>query len=54
MFRGPSKPKACSTLPIQWKFDDLSERNFRIGYTNWKEKLAIKRAYKALAAAQPK
>ena len=47
------KAKSLYNLTIQRKFDDIMKKNFRIGYMDWKEKLAIKRAGKALAAGKP-
>ncbi|WP_374950519.1 cupin-like domain-containing protein [Mucilaginibacter sp.] len=47
------KAKSLYNLTIQRKFDDIMKKNFRAGYMDWKEKLAVKRADKALAAGQP-
>src|ERR1700709_33993 len=42
------KAKSLYNLTIQRKFDDLMKKNFKNKYMGWKEKLAIKRANKAL------
>jgi hypothetical protein len=47
------KAKSLYNLTIQRKFDDIMKKNFKVGYMNWKEKLAVKRANKALAANKP-
>jgi len=47
------KAKSLYNLTIQRKFDDFMKANFREKYMNWKEKLAIKRANKALANHRP-
>ncbi|MEB0262619.1 MULTISPECIES: cupin-like domain-containing protein [unclassified Mucilaginibacter] len=47
------KAKSLYNLTIQRKFDDIMKKNFRIGYMDWKERLAVKRADKALAAGKP-
>ncbi|MBD1383668.1 cupin-like domain-containing protein [Mucilaginibacter rigui] len=47
------KAKSLYNLTIQRKFDDIMKKNFKTSYMNWKEKLAVKRAGKALAAGKP-
>ncbi|TSD62645.1 cupin-like domain-containing protein [Inquilinus sp. KBS0705] len=47
------KAKSLYNLTIQRKFDDIMKKNFKNRYMDWKEKLAIKRADKALAAGKP-
>lgn len=47
------KAKSLYNLTIQRKFDDFMKANFREKYMAWKERLAIKRADKALAANAP-
>lgn len=48
------KTKSLYNLTIQRKFDDMMKRNFKTSYMNWKERLAVKRANKALAQRLPK
>ncbi|AMR30235.1 cupin [Mucilaginibacter sp. PAMC 26640] len=48
------KAKSLYNLIIQRKFDDIMKKNFRTNYMEWKERLAVKRANKALAAHEPK
>jgi hypothetical protein len=47
------KAKSLYNLTIQRKFDNIMKKNFKNRYMDWKEKLAIKRAGKALAAGKP-
>ena len=47
------KAKSLYNLTIQRKFDDIMKKNFKNRYMDWKEKLAIERAGKALAAGKP-
>lgn len=47
------KAKSLYNLIIQRKFDDFMKANFREKYMAWKERLAIKRANKALAEHAP-
>lgn len=47
------KAKSLYNLTLQRKFDDFMKANFREKYMAWKERLAIKRAEKALAAQIP-
>jgi hypothetical protein len=47
------KAKSLYNLTVQRKFDDIMKKNFRNSYMDWKEKLAIKRADRALAAGKP-
>jgi len=47
------KAKSLYNLTIQRKFDDFMKANFREKYMAWKERLAIKRANKALAEHVP-
>lgn len=47
------KAKSLYNLTIQRKFDDFMKGNFRDKYMSWKERLAVKRANKALAGQQP-
>jgi hypothetical protein len=47
------KAKSLYNLTVQRKFDDIMKKNFKTGYMDWKEKLAVKRADKALAAGRP-
>jgi hypothetical protein len=42
------KAKSLYNLAIQRKFDNIMKKNFKNRYMNWKEKLAIKRARRAL------
>lgn len=47
------KAKSLYNLTIQRKFDNFMKANFREKYMAWKERLAIKRANKALAEQAP-
>lgn len=47
------KAKSLYNLTVQRKFDDLMKTNFKGKYMNWKEKLAVKRAERALAEGKP-
>jgi len=47
------KARSLFNLTIQRKFDDFMKGNFRFKYMDWKEKLAFKRANKALANHKP-
>lgn len=47
------KAKSLFNLLIQRKFDDFMKANFRVRYMAWKEKLAVKRAHRALKSNQP-
>lgn len=47
------KAKSLYNLTIQRKFDDFMKANFREKYMAWKERLAIKRANKALTEHAP-
>lgn len=47
------KAKSLYNLIVQRKFDDIMKKNFRSSYMDWKEKLAVKRADKALEARKP-
>lgn len=47
------KAKSLYNLTIQRKFDNFMKANFREKYMAWKERLAIKRANKALAEHAP-
>ncbi|MET1057180.1 MAG: cupin-like domain-containing protein [Pedobacter sp.] len=47
------KAKSLYNLTIQRKFDDFMKGNFRDKYMAWKERLAIKRANKALESHLP-
>jgi hypothetical protein len=47
------KAKSLYNLTLQRKFDNMMKARFKKGYMDWKEKLAIKRANKALAAGKP-
>jgi len=47
------KVKSLYNLTVQRKFDDFMKANFREKYMAWKERLAIKRADKALADQFP-
>lgn len=47
------KAKSLYNLTIQRKFDDVMKKTFKQKYMNWKEKLAIKRAKKALERNLP-
>jgi hypothetical protein len=42
------KAQSLYNLTLQRKFDDFMKGNFREKYMEWKEKLAIKRAIKAM------
>ncbi|HYK75503.1 MAG TPA: cupin-like domain-containing protein [Daejeonella sp.] len=48
------KAQSLYNLTIQRKFDDFMKTNYKHKYMIWKEKLAIKRAEKALKSKQPK
>ena len=48
------KAKSLYNLTVQRKFDDFMKANFREKYMAWKEKLAFKRANKALESQLPK
>lgn len=48
------KAKSLYNLTIQRKFDDFMKANFREKYMAWKERLAIRRANKALANQKPR
>ncbi|QKJ30989.1 cupin-like domain-containing protein [Mucilaginibacter mali] len=47
------KAKSLYNLTIQRKFDDVMKKNFRVKYMDWKERLAVKRANRALENAKP-
>jgi len=47
------KARSLFNLTIQRKFDDLMKGNFREKYMAWKERLAYKRANKALESNEP-
>jgi hypothetical protein len=47
------KARSLYNLTIQRKFDDLMKGNFRQKYMAWKERLAYKRANKALGSHEP-
>lgn len=47
------KAKSLYNLTVQRKFDDFMKANFKEKYMAWKERLAIKRADKALANQKP-
>ncbi|HEY0175766.1 MAG TPA: cupin-like domain-containing protein [Pedobacter sp.] len=47
------KARSLYNLTLQRKFDDFMKGNFRDKYMSWKERLAIKRANKALAEQVP-
>lgn len=47
------KARSLYNLTIQRKFDDFMKANFREKYMSWKERLAVKRANKALKQHQP-
>ncbi|TDQ06604.1 cupin-like domain-containing protein [Pedobacter metabolipauper] len=47
------KTKSLYNLTVQRKFDDFMKANFREKYMEWKEKLAYKRANKALQNQEP-
>jgi len=47
------KAKSLYNLTVQRKFDDFMKSNFREKYMCWKEKLAIKRASKAVLEHKP-
>ena len=47
------KAKSLYNLTIQRKFDDFMKGNFREKYMSWKERLAIKRAEKAVFEHEP-
>lgn len=48
------KAKSLYNLTIQRKFDDFMKANFRDKYMTWKERLAIRRANRALANQKPR
>lgn len=48
------KARSLYNLTIQRKFDDFMKANFREKYMTWKERLAIRRANKALAGQKPR
>ena len=48
------KAKSLYNLAIQRKFDNFMKNNFRASYMDWKEKLAITRAARALSAREPR
>ena len=48
------KAKSLYNLTVQRKFDDFMKANFREKYMAWKERLAIRRANKALANQEPR
>ncbi|WP_222537374.1 cupin-like domain-containing protein [Pedobacter polysacchareus] len=48
------KAKSLYNLTIQRKFDDFMKANFKEKYMAWKERLAIRRANKALADQKPR
>ncbi|AOM77765.1 hypothetical protein [Pedobacter steynii] len=48
------KTKSLYNLTMQRKFDDFMKANFKEKYMAWKERLAIKRANKALANQEPR
>ena len=47
------KANSLYNLTIQRKFDNFMKSNFRAQYMSWKEKLAVKRANRALAKHRP-
>ncbi|MBB5635821.1 hypothetical protein HDF26_003740 [Pedobacter cryoconitis] len=47
------KARSLYNLTIQRKFDDFMKANFKEKYMAWKERLAVKRANKALAEQVP-
>lgn len=47
------KAKSLYNLTIQRKFDNIMKKNLSSKYMSWKERLAIKRAEKALAEGRP-
>ncbi|WP_316822244.1 cupin-like domain-containing protein [Pedobacter gandavensis] len=47
------KAKSLYNLTVQRKFDDFMKANFKEKYMAWKERLAIKRADKALVNQKP-
>ncbi|WP_316817091.1 cupin-like domain-containing protein [Pedobacter nyackensis] len=47
------KAKSLYNLTIQRKFDDFMKANFKEKYMNWKERLAVKRANRALSKQKP-
>lgn len=47
------KARSLYNLTLQRKFDDFMKGNFRDRYMSWKEKLAVKRANKALVNSKP-
>lgn len=48
------KAKSLYNLTVQRNLDGILKRNFKKNYMDWKERLAIKRADKALAAGEPR
>lgn len=48
------KAHSLWNLTVQKKFDDMMKKNFKEKYMDWKERLAIKRANKALKEGLPK
>ena len=48
------KAKSLYNLAIQRKFDNFMKNNFQASYMDWKEKLAITRAARALSAREPR
>lgn len=48
------KAQSLYNLTVQRKFDDFMKMSYKQKYMSWKEKLAIKRAEKALHSKQPK
>ncbi|MXV49374.1 cupin-like domain-containing protein [Pedobacter sp. HMF7647] len=49
-----TKANSLYNLTIQRKFDDLMKKKFSTKYMSWKEKIAVKRAEKALANGEPR
>ena len=47
------KAKSLYNLTLQRKFDDFMKGNFREKYMSWKERLAVKRAEKAVLEHEP-
>ncbi|QNK62498.1 cupin-like domain-containing protein [Pedobacter sp. PAMC26386] len=47
------KARSLYNLTVQRKFDDFMKANFKEKYMGWKERLAVKRANKALAEHAP-
>jgi hypothetical protein len=48
------KAKSLYNLTLQRKFDDFMKARFREKYMNWKERLAVKRADRALERQMPR